>query len=817
MAAATRVNLDNERKARAEVGQRQGWQEEAWGYFDAVPEVKHGVWFMGNGLAKLRLFVATMPEEGDEPVPVTADTSGIDPGLAQLAEAELARLTASLGGQAEIIREGSMNLDVAGEFFLVGFGAREPGEDDAGNLLPGTPESWEVRSVSEVATDANGTLVKESPSDRGRKLDPDLDTIIRVWQRHPRWSALADSHMVGVLGECEALVTLHHQLMAESRSRHNAGLLTVPNELTFGGPHPDDDGTDEDGDTDPLTEELHETFSEPVDNSGSPSAVSPTIIRGPAEFLKTEYLRWIDIGRKPTADLEARIAARVERLARGMNMPVETTLGHQQTTFANAEQVDRDLFDDYMEPRAVTLIDGLTIGFLRPNLLDTLSGDDATPTASPAVEQINRIFVWYDASQLVKPPDLSQAADAAYDRGTISAPAYRAAKRFSEDDAPDEGLNVSAAERIAKLAQQLYLAVGTLLTADEARAILEAAGAGLTGPGPQPADNAGDNTSEPADDEPAEDEADTEARARFAAALLASGAPETPGRRLVEIDRELRTRLLVLADVTMARAIERAGNKLRGNNALRAGLRHVPARLAAATAGRALVAAHYTDDELLADAFKPMREQFMSWGATAQAEAMEVVGQVVGGFSVEERAALGLRQASDLEEAWVWLEDTLRSLAAAKLYDPTFGIEDAGEIAAGLDVPPGLIREAMARAGGAAGIETTGTDAWVSIADAGTRPVGGIGFGDLVRDLLRSNGAGIEGYRWVYGPAARRHPFEPHARLSGKTFQNFDDDVLANASSWPPFSHYMPGDHKGCQCDVEPVIIGPDGTVSQDW
>jgi hypothetical protein len=94
--------------------------------------------------------------------------------------------------------------------------------------------------------------------------------------------------------------------------------------------------------------------------------------------------------------------------------------------------------------------------------------------------------------------------------------------------------------------------------------------------------------------------------------------------------------------------------------------------------------------------------------------------------------------------------------------------------------------------------------------------VGGIGLGDLLRGEMASRGVAVEGYRWVYGPAARRRPFEPHARLAGTTFQNFDDDVLANSAGWPPFSHFMPGDHSGCLCDVEPVLIAPDGSVTRD-
>lgn len=856
MASATRVNLSDAKQAKKDLGQRQGWQEDAWAYFDAVPEVKQGVWFMGNGMAKVRLFVATLPPGADEPVPVTAEGSGISADIAARAEAELARLQGALGGQSEIVRELTMNIDVAGEAFLVGWGPRDAVVDPLTGEMKqaGSPETWDVRSVSEVEakeTETSAAVVKDSPGDKGRPVERGRDTIIRVWQRHPRWSALADSAMAGVLGDCEALVTLHHQSMAESRSRHNAGILTVPNELSFGGAHPEQD-EDGDDDTDPLSEELHESFTDPVDNSGSPSAVSPTIIRGPGEFLKPEYLRWIDLGRKSTAELDAKITTRVERLARGLNMPVEYTMGHQSTTFANAEQVNQDLFDDYYEPRAVLVCDGLTVGFLRPQLLDVAEG--APPPPATTVEQVQRMFVWYDSSHLVRPPDLSDAAGEALDKGAIDLEAYRRHKGFPETDAPEETagtgelseLSLEQVQTIARMAQQLYLAVPSILTSEEVRMLLNAVGLPVVGPVPP----------EPA--APAEEQAAVTASvlARMLApgmpaermdrltAVLASSptlagrvlearASETPtapapaplvaetidaGRRLLDVDRELRARLLVLADAAMARALERAGNRLRSRVEFRSTLKHVPPHLAGVTLGRALVADAISEDELLDAAFAPMREQFMSWGAGAQADALEIVNGVVGGFTASERAALGLRQATDLDEAWTWLESTLRALAKGRLFDPSFGMDDVGEIAEGLSVPPGLIREAMARAGGAAGIETTGDgSAWVTLSEGSTRPAGGIALGDLLRAEMAARGATVEGYRWVYGPAQRRRPFEPHARLSGRTFVNFDDDVLTNSNGWPPFSHYMPGDHAGCLCDAEPVIISPDGSAVADY
>ena len=74
-------------------------------------------------------------------------------------------------------------------------------------------------------------------------------------------------------------------------------------------------------------------------------------------------------------------------------------------------------------------------------------------------------------------------------------------------------------------------------------------------------------------------------------------------------------------------------------------------------------------------------------------------------------------------------------------------------------------------------------------------------------DLLEEQGVTVEGYEWVYGGFPRSHPFEPHQDLDGLTFENFDDPALENTSGFPATSHYLPGDHAGCVCDVMPVLV----------
>jgi hypothetical protein len=82
----------------------------------------------------------------------------------------------------------------------------------------------------------------------------------------------------------------------------------------------------------------------------------------------------------------------------------------------------------------------------------------------------------------------------------------------------------------------------------------------------------------------------------------------------------------------------------------------------------------------------------------------------------------------------------------------------------------------------------------------------GLFFGKLARRIFERYGVTLEAERWNYGTAARK-TFEPHRRLDGKVFQTPDDDVLVNSRSWPPVSHYYPGDHQGCACGSTPTLV----------
>lgn len=792
--AARRIPLNNGKALKQWVTKSKDWQTEAWAYYDEVGEIKQAMRFSGDCISKVRLFVGVRPadEPDAEPVPVLDEASGVPPEVARRCVAELARLKSPIGGQPALLKRLNQNVDIPGECYLVGRAERaEVPALDGKPAREATPEEWVVASTDEIQlkngrvyfTDDNGKAI-------GDPLDPDLDTVIRIWQQHPRRAAMPDSAMRGILGDCRALQLLSQAVIAEAMSRLPSGLLKWPNGLTVVG-----GAADEDGVPIPVAEQLDLLLTAPIDDPTSPIAVAPVVVTGEVEALKG--LDLLRLGREADSTLDQRIEARIRRIARGLNLPVEVIEGLMQTTFANAGQVDEDTFEDYIQPRVVFICDVLTIGFLRPNLAEPMPGEGPVPP-----ELLDRLVVWFDASDLVTQPDQEANADAGHANFTISDRAWRKAKGFSEEDAPDPlEIVVRAGLRRGILTAELTAALMAPLA--------EEAGVEL----PSPPEAVGDQP-------PAEGQLaalaslltmvararTTRAGGRPVVAAVAAARRTEYGAQLVAIDRDLRTRLTVAASEAMGRALERAGNRLRTkNNPYRGQLRGVDAFHVAATLGPSVVTAAAADDAL-DGAWADLERQFMAWGEQAQAEAIDLASVIAAGFTDAQRRDLKLRQAEDLAEAWAWLREALTALAGERLFDPDPAAPDVGEFDPNLRVPPGTLREALARAGGASGVVV---ENGAVLVDAGTRPAGGIATGELIRSALRDEGVGVEGYRWVYGPALRARPFEPHRRLDGVEFVNFDDDQLRNGRGFPPFAYYLPGDHRGCICDVEPIIIAP--------
>lgn len=770
VAAGSRVTYED-RPTVAILKRREAWQELCWDAFDTIGEVKYGSNFLGNALSRLRLYVGVRPARFDEdPVPViiedgAQDGVAVEPATIGEAEARdvldaLQRIASRASGHGDILRELGQNLTVAGECYLYGRETADGGE------------TWDVRSVDEVVAHGKNpdgeeqVWIVDDPSTKpedGHRYDEDAgDLLIRIWQQHPRFSRLADSPLRGVLSSCEELLLAEQAVRASFRSRLPAGAFLVPEELSFGA-EPDEtiDEADGQADEDPLLRDLMDAMVTPTTDESAVSGLVPTIMRGKAEYLKE--VRHLTFDRKLDEHIEERTERALRRLAQGLNVPVEVITGMADVNHWTAWQIEDSTFSAHVEPLAIMVVNALTVAYLHPML-------EEAGVADP-----DRFVIWYDPSRLIARTGVEDNAHKAHERMTISDEAHRRHLGFGEDDAP------TAEEIAARIdRERAKRFIGS--QADEetpARGVPEGDGTGTA---------------------PAAPEAVRPASARRALTAAADRiAPSLP-RRLVDIDRDLRTRLQTAADDAMRRCLERVGANLRSrarkNRQVSDAIAATDNGRVAAQLGPTMVQSLGVDElDLIDGSFDGLADRFDRWAAAAQEQTL----RLVPGLDDAERGALQARQADDRADAWAWFRQALTSLAVDRLYDPD-PEPDGGEHDPTTTVPFALVREAVARAGGAA----EGVTAAMAAPTIATL---GIATGLVAQQAFGDHGVQVEGWQWVYGPFPRDNGFEPHEALDGTTFASFEDDVLRNMASWPPVTHFVPGDHAGCVCDVQPVML----------
>lgn len=780
------------------------WQKEAWGYYDDVGEVKYSAQFLANAIARLEIFPARRPELGKDPERVEdRDASEI-----------LADLASPIDGFSALLYDLAVNFTVPGECFLTGLEQRTTRTEQGTSLT--IEAGWDVKSVDEVTVDGDTVKVHGVASAEGDVIPTvtltEQDYMARLWQPHARWGMRADSPLHGVLAQCEELLTIDRSIRAAARSRlAGNGLLILPDEITFQPRDPTQKEGGEAGTTDDFWKEFLEHVTAPIADEGDASAVVPYLIRMKGEYI--EKARHLTFERAVDKDLVARTERALRRLAQGLNVPPEVVTGLADVNHWTAWQIDEATVKSHVVPLARVVCEALTKGFLRPALIAQGRAD---------VD----LVVWFDPAALIRRPDPVKDAEEAHARLLISDKALRERYGISEDD------RITDEEEMAR---RVALSKGSLDPMQTERllqdlfAMIEARlPAPTPAPSPTPPPAEGDDEPEegpPSMPDPADVEDDVDAvaaagngrtlvHASGRATMFATTATDRRhlGAQLLDVDRALRSRIEGAVEAATGRMLERAGAKLkskaRKDRNLSDAIRGADPEEIPSILGPERVAwLGVDDDELIAGAWSKLGAQFLQWTADAQAQALALVGVRPG-----DREDLEVRQTEDRLEAWAWLEDKLNAHGRDLVYDPNPKPPEQGETDGSVRVPFRLIREAVARAGGAVG--QSGITAALDIPVAAIAH--GVGTGGVVQEVLAEQGGAVASYEWVYGAYPRQRPFEPHAELDGATFENFDDPLLSNGDSFPPEPFYAPGDHNGCRCDFLPVFVGEGGEVIVD-
>lgn len=792
LASAAPVDISKRGAAKLIATRAQAWQEEAWAAFDGVGEIGHTLGYRANVISKVRLVAGVRTDNpSDPPVPVDVAVAEnlISQGSADMATEIVDRFDQG-PGLAALLHKCSLNLDVPGDLHVVGEGT-------------GDDETWRGYSDKEL-TDKSGSTHVPGDDGKPRRLSDSL--AFRLWQPHPRESQLATSSLMQLVleGLPEELLLISMEMRAGSKSRVHKGLLGLNQDVVFASK---DDATASadvaDGEGPSLIDDIIQWGTSAMD-PGSVASQLPGIVLVPGGVLDN-WAKHVDFGQKIDERVLDRARYVVERIANGINMPKEVTLGLGDVNHWAAAVISREGFRAYMEPTVLAIVHGFTVGALRPRL----------QASGVAGDELRRLVVWYDEQHALAPENKVETASRGVEIGALGRAAWRRVADFDEDDkpTPEEILEHLGADR-------------TILTAELSLAILKMLGLlpETTQLGPAAPEQPALPPAPPVTEEipdPAEP-ADTTEPAPETEPFTAAGAPGDTGVGdvLAGIDRRLFDRLQTASDAAVERAVERANNRLRSlaNRDPRAKAASASGPTPARGLGRPwavrLAAGDDADEEttvaeLVAGAFAGTfltRVEGFIAGAQ-EATLAEVLALAPDELTDVEVAEARGEADDDRSLAITALVAALTALAVRVLFDGGLGDDAPGEIDPSVSVPAGLVRRVMAVAGGARTVEAT----VVGGLSVDGRPVGGVATGERSRVLFARVRAWWNAYRWNYGDASTRaRPFLPHQALGGRVFARWDDPVLTNReTSWLPTTTYSPGDHAGCRCDWTPIVVAP--------
>lgn len=786
----------------------QPWQLQSIGYYNTTGPLKFAGMYRGQMFRRVRLSIGVRPDDNPDGPPIPADDildpekpdvvapPGVPEDLIRQAAVELARIRSPIEGQAGLLYDMGVNLTITGDLKL----AVEPDLNEVNG------ERWSVFGVGELRHSGqwpDKTTRWTAIGPPSREL-PMGTKVWRIYAPHPFQHNYADSSVMGVLGDLEELHLIQRSFRSVAKSRvSGAGMLAMADEMSFPSSNPDDPDA-----PDQFTVDLLRHMSTPTHDEGDASNIVPFLLRGPAEFLDPKYLRHITFDRPSDPVMDLREDKKIKALAIGLDTPVEVILGIGSTNHWNGAVVSEESWKAHGEPGMLLICGQLGTlpvrDLLRATATSNADGSPAT-VARWTPQQIAQIVIIYDATQVIDHPDKGKDAKDLHAVFAISDDSLRKANNFTDADAPDDD-EVSA--RIER--ERLIHARGAPVEFIPPEYV---SGKGENPIGPrevvplipagQPA-APGTPSTPPAAPAPS---STIPARTAAASPAAAAAQKRPVGHKLADLDLALYSRVHGLAQAAVRRQLEKAGaritSKAARNKAVSELAKAQPKHMVAAAVGRQVVAAlGLADDELVGD-YTDLLDEVDSHVTKTRAAGLAALlayakahGQTLSDAQITEYQTQADRQQAD---GRTQLGAALTGFTAGLLYQPDPAADVQGEGVAAGDIPPGLVRGALAVYGG----QTLGADG----RPADGTPLLSVAAGAL--NLTTGSQLGMQTglWQWVHGDPER--PFPPHEALDGVIIDDGDATNTAREnvdSPWLDTTDYFPGDHDGCTCYADYLV-----------
>ena len=365
------------------------WQNEAWGYYDTIGELRYATNWFSNALSRAELYAAEVMPDGTR----KRLTSG--------PEAEIVDAIFGDNG-TEMLKEFGKHYFVPGEWYLVGR------KDGFGR------EKWEVYSSKEVRYINDVWEIKPGGSRAEVIRLTKKDFIDRMWKAHPTSHHEPDSPVRAILPNLREINSLTMHISAQTNSRLYTGELAFfPSEIEL--PRPVNAPPDLNN-AEALMALLQEAMAASVRAPGTPESLVPIILTMPGEFIEkvSKMSFWTELDEKATEMREKAIA----RMALGLDMPPEVLTGTAGLNHWGSWQVEESSIKAHIEPALDTITALLTESLI-------------VPTRDP--DDTRRIVVAYDTSKLRMRPNRSKEAIELWEHGMISSEALLRETGFAGD------------------------------------------------------------------------------------------------------------------------------------------------------------------------------------------------------------------------------------------------------------------------------------------------------------------------------------------------------------------------------------------------
>lgn len=381
--------------------------ELAWYFYTKIPELRYIARYVANSLAQARLYVGLVQADPYNPKPV---------GPRHPANELLTQFAGGFEGQNEILDRLGLHLTVAGDSILAG-----PTNPDRPGPYPF--DQWRVYSNNEIYS-RTGVLYYRGYLGARDTILPDGISAVRIWRPHPKRFELADSPVLSSFTVLREIDLLDQHVHASAVSRlAGAGLLLIPDEITF----PADEVETEGIEVDPFIRHLTEVMSIAIKNRESAAAMVPIMLRGPAEAIsKIEHLTFSTPFDDKVPDLRN---VGLRRLALGMDVPPEVLLGMSESTQWSAWQTDESTVRLHTVPLLQLIVNALTVGWFRPAL-------ERMRLPESVRNDIPNLTIWYDISNLRVRPNVTEEAQSLYDRFEVGGDTLRITTGFTESEKP---------------------------------------------------------------------------------------------------------------------------------------------------------------------------------------------------------------------------------------------------------------------------------------------------------------------------------------------------------------------------------------------